>query len=84
MQKIERKGNYGNDCNRKSKKAGFWKTTSTINLGVSLAQHKKKVLLVDLDPQAHVFANLKMAGLWRRLVRGKPLRPHNLLRAIRT
>ena len=63
-------------------KGGVGKTTSTINIGAGLNKLGKKVLLIDLDPQANLSQSLGLADVEPNIyeaLRGGNLRPITVL-----
>jgi chromosome partitioning protein len=62
-----------------NQKGGVGKTTSTVNIAASLAQHGLRVLVVDLDPQGNASTAMSLdhsegtAGVYEVIVEGAPM-----------
>lgn len=50
-----------------SQKGGVGKTTTAINLGAAMAQESRRVLIVDIDPQANATSGLGINGNSQRV-----------------
>ena len=86
MSNKDKQGNMSKVISVSNHKGGVGKTTSTINIGAGLNKLGKRVLLIDLDPQANLSQSLGLIDQERTIygaIKGEhPLEPISVVRGL--